>query len=681
MGGGAFSEEADFLGGDGFTGEAGFFGDSERWPGEAYGAPKPDDWGDLASPATAATHEPVARASFIGRDPSDVLAEVFGYDSFRGEQETIIRHVVGGGDAVVLMPTGGGKSLCYQIPSLVREGTGVVLSPLVALMHDQVAALQLAGVRAAALNAAMGADERREVERAYAGGELDVLYLAPERLALSATIELLERGKIALFAIDEAHCVSQWGHDFRPDYLRLGALAERWPDVPRIALTATATPETHREITERLHLERAHHFVSSFDRPNIRYRIESKQSGRAQLIAFVRGEHSGEAGIVYALSRKRVEQTAKALRDAGVDAVAYHAGLPAAERLHAQTRFLREDGVVVVATIAFGMGIDKPDVRFVAHIDLPKSIEGYYQETGRAGRDGLPSETWLAYGLQDVVQQRQMIESGDGDQATRINQTRHLNQMLALCEGAECRRRFLIRYFGQDAPETCGNCDVCLNPPKTWDATVPSQMLISTIVRTQRERGRTFAAGQHIDVLRGTVSDRVTQLRLDELSTWGIGKEWSVAQWRGVVRHLLATELIEARGEWGVLAPLPEAQAVQRGETRVLMREEIMTRAGRAATRQPARAKQSAAAAELTPEESEIFERLRAWRADQAREQGVPGYVVFGDATLAALAVHTPSNDEELLAISGIGQVKLERYGAAVLAVLSGQSVSTFHTD
>ncbi|QZY53500.1 DNA helicase RecQ [Leucobacter tenebrionis] len=684
------------------------FDAEERWPGEAWGAPAPAGWAAAgsgvagtaagagsgsalrdpdsapapapapasAAAATAATATIATGGAHVGDDPLAVLSQVFGYDSFRGDQEAIIRQVVGGGDAVVLMPTGGGKSICYQIPALVREGTGVVLSPLVALMHDQVAALQLAGVRAAALNSAMSIEDRREVERAYRAGELDVLYLAPERLSAPGTVELLSQGRIALFAIDEAHCVSQWGHDFRPDYLRLGALAERWPDVPRIALTATATPETHREITERLHLEGARHFVSSFDRPNIRYRIVSKQSVRAQLISFIRGEHAGDAGIVYALSRKRVEQTAAALRDAGIDAVAYHAGLPAEQRLDAQTRFLREDGVVVVATIAFGMGIDKPDVRFVAHIDLPKSIEGYYQETGRAGRDGLPSDAWLAYGLQDVVQQRQMIESGDGDAATRANQTRHLNQMLALCEGVECRRRFLIRYFGQQAPETCGNCDVCLDPPKLWDATIPSQMLLSTIIRTQKERGRTYAAGQHIDVLRGVGSERVTQMRLDELSTWGIGKEWSVAQWRGVVRHLLAAGLVEARGEWGVLAPTEAAKPVLRGEERVMMREEVVARAARGGRTAGAgsgsgSSKRSAAAADLSPEQAEIFERLREWRAGEARKQGVPGYVVFGDATLAALAVHRPSSDEEMLAISGIGQVKLERYGAAVLEVLA----------
>lgn len=621
-------------------------------------------------------------------DPSRVLAEVFGYPAFRGDQEEIVRHVVGGGDAVVLMPTGGGKSICYQVPALCREGTGVVLSPLVALMHDQVAALQLAGVRAAAINSAMPPEDRASVEQAYAAGELDLLYLAPERLAAPGTVELLKRGRIALFAIDEAHCVSQWGHDFRPDYLRLGALAEEWPDVPRIALTATATPATHREITERLHLDRARHFVSSFDRPNIRYRIEPKGTVRQQLTRFIREEHAGEAGIVYALSRRKVEQTAGWLREAGVDAVAYHAGLPASERLYAQTRFLREDGVVVVATIAFGMGIDKPDVRFVAHIDLPKSVEGYYQETGRAGRDGEPAEAWMAYGLADVVQQRQLIESGDGDEATKRNQTSHLNHMLELCETTGCRRQYLLRYFGQAddsrerdafdesagaataaAPQySCGNCDVCLDPPKLWDATIPAQKLLSTVLRTYNERrGRTFAAGQHIDVLRGVMSERVQQLRLDELSTWGIGSDLSVAQWRGVVRHLLATGVLESQGEWGVLAPAEAAKPVLRGETEVLMREEVVSRAGGSRS---SSAKRSAAA-DLSEEQQETFERLREWRLGEAREQGVPPYVVFGDATLRALSVHLPQSDEALLEISGIGQAKLERYGEAVLALLA----------
>lgn len=599
--------------------------------------------------------------------PTQVLAEVFGYPSFRGEQQQIVEHVTAGGDAVVLMPTGGGKSICYQVPALCREGTGVVLSPLVALMHDQVAALQLVGVRAAALNSSMSIEDRQAVEHAYVAGELDLLYLAPERLSTPGTVELLRRGRIALFAIDEAHCVSQWGHDFRPDYLRLGALAEEWPDVPRIALTATATPETHREITERLHLERARHFVSSFDRPNIRYRIEAKGQVRQQLTRFVREQHAGEAGIVYALSRRKVEQTAGWLRDAGVDAVAYHAGLPASERLAAQTRFLREDGVVVVATIAFGMGIDKPDVRFVAHIDLPKSVEGYYQETGRAGRDGEAAEAWMAYGLADVVQQRQLIESGDGDEMAKRNQRSHLNHMLELCETTGCRRQYLIGYFGQQLPEPCGNCDVCLDPPKLWDATIPAQKLLSTVLRTYNERrGRTFAAGQHIDVLRGVASERVTQLKLDELSTWGIGADLSAQQWRGVVRHLLATGVLESQGEWGVLAPTDAAKPVLRGEQQVLMREEVVARAaGRSST------PKKHAASDLTDAQQQTFERLRLWRLEEAREQGVPPYVVFGDATLRALSMHLPQSDEALLEISGIGQAKLERYGEAVLALLA----------
>ena len=601
-------------------------------------------------------------------DPARVLADVFGFDAFRGEQEAIIRQVNAGGDAVVLMPTGGGKSICFQIPSLCREGTGVVLSPLVALMHDQVAALRLAGVRAAALNSSISGADRQAIEAAYLAGELDLLYLAPERLSAPGTVDFLRQGKIALFAIDEAHCVSQWGHDFRPDYLRLGALAEVWPEVPRIALTATATPETHREITERLHLDRARHFVSSFDRPNITYRIVTKGTVRQQLVDFVTRGHAGEAGIVYALSRKRVEQTAAWLRDAGVDAVAYHAGLPAEQRLNAQTRFLREDGVVVVATIAFGMGIDKPDVRFVAHIDLPKSVEGYYQETGRAGRDGAPAEAWMAYGLADVVQQRQMIESNDGDAETKRNQVRHLNHMLALCETTGCRRQYLLRYFGEELSTPCGNCDVCLEPPKLWDATIPAQKLLSTVVRIGRERGKTFAAGQHIDVLRGVRSPRVDQLRLDELSTWGIGSDLSATQWRGVVRHLLATGGVDSLGEWGVLAPTEQSKLILRGEAQVMMREEVAARRGGGGS---TGSKRAAAAADLDEAQLAVFDRLREWRLAEAREQGVPSYVVFGDATLSALALHRPQDEEALLGISGIGQAKLERYGEAVLALLA----------
>lgn len=615
-----------------------------------------------------------------------MLRDVFGFSAFRGDQAEIVDRVVAGGDALVLMPTGGGKSLCYQIPALVRQGTGVVLSPLVALMYDQVAAMRQLGVRAAALNSSMSRDAQAEVASRYAAGELDLLYLAPERLTAPGTAELLDRAPIALFAIDEAHCVSQWGHDFRPDYLQLGHLAERWPEVPRIALTATATPETRAEIVARLQLEGAEQFVSSFDRPNIRYEITEKQTGNQALISFLRNRHAGEAGIVYALSRRRVEQVAEALRNAGVDAVAYHAGLAAAERLDAQTRFLREDGVVVVATIAFGMGIDKPDVRFVAHIDLPKSVEGYYQETGRAGRDGLPSEAWLAYGLHDVVQQRQLIESGEGDAATKRNQTRHLNSMLALCEAVTCRRQFLLRYFGESLAEPCGNCDVCLDPPSIWDATRATQMLIATIVRTDRERGRRYAAGQHIDVLRGVASDRSRDMRLDELSTWGVGAEWSLAQWRSIVRHAIATGLLEARGEYGVLEPTALAAEVQRGERRVEMREEVVRRAsgsgtnaggGSAGGRADSRQSRTAARAELDQAETALFETLREWRRAEAARQNVPGYVVFSDATLIELARARPETPEELLSINGIGQVKLERYGEDVLEVLRREDDAT----
>ena len=598
------------------------------------------------------------------RQPREVLAEVFGYAAFRGDQERIVERVASGGDAIVLMPTGGGKSICYQVPALCREGTGIVISPLVALMHDQVSALQLAGVRAGALNSAMSEADRAEVSRAYLAGELELLYLAPERLSAPGTVDFLKRGRVALFAIDEAHCVSQWGHDFRPDYLRLGELAEAWPGVPRIALTATATEATHREITERLQLQQAEHFVSSFDRPNIRYRIEAKGSVRQQLVDFVRREHSAEAGIVYALSRKRVEQAAVWLQEAGVDAVAYHAGLPAEERLRVQTRFLREEGVVVVATIAFGMGIDKPNVRFVAHIDLPKSVEGYYQETGRAGRDGEPAEAWMAYGLADVVQQRQLIEMGDADEAARRNQRSHLDHMLALCETTQCRRQYLLRYFGEVLADPCGNCDVCVDPPEMWDATIPAQKLLSTVLRIGRERGRTFAAGQHIDVLRGVRSERVDSLKLDELSIWGIGADLSEVQWRSVVRHLLATGALESRGEWGVLAPGEPAKAILRGEVQVRMRNEVISRAS-AAPR-----KRSAAVADLTTAQGRVFEELRRWRLEEAREQAVPPYVVFTDATLRELAIELPETESALLAITGIGRSKLDRYGDAVIEVL-----------
>src|SRR3954471_11129350 len=505
-----------------------------------------------------------------------VLGRVFGYDAFRGNQREIIDHVVGGGDALVLMPTGGGKSLCYQIPSLVRDGVGVVVSPLIALMQDQVDALQALGVRAGFLNSSQQPAARRDVETAFLKGELDLLYLAPESLGggTSATMRLLERGRIALFAIDEAHCVAQWGHDFRPDYLALSMLHERWPDVPRIALTATATPATHTEISTRLQLDDALHVVAGFDRPNIQYRIAPKDSPQKQLLDLLRTEHPGDAGIVYCLSRASVEKTAEFLVANGIPALPYHAGLDQQVRARNQSRFLREDGLVMVATIAFGMGIDKPDVRFVAHLDLPKSVEGYYQETGRAGRDGLPSTAWLAYGLADVVQQRKMIDTSVGDAAFRRNASQHLDAMLALCETVACRRGQLLAYFGQAHPGACGNCDTCLEPPEAWDGTIAAQKMLSTVLRLQRERGQKFGAGQSIDILLGRETEKVTQFRHHELSTFGIGTELREAEWRGVVRQLLAQGLLAVEGDYGTLVLTDERGSVLRKERQVMMRRE-----------------------------------------------------------------------------------------------------------
>jgi ATP-dependent DNA helicase RecQ len=596
----------------------------------------------------------------------EALRTVFGYDAFRGQQAAIIDRLVSGGDAVVLMPTGGGKSLCYQIPSLVREGTGIVVSPLIALMQDQVDALTAVGVRAAFLNSTQDAAQRAAVERDYLAGELDILYVAPERLSSEATKRFLERGRVALFAIDEAHCVSQWGHDFRPDYLALSELAERWPDVPRIALTATATEATHRELTERLRLGRAEHFVSDFDRPNIQYRIVPKVEVRKQLLDFITVEHPGDAGIVYALSRNSVERTAEFLAGRGLTALPYHAGLDAQTRARTQARFLREDGVIVVATIAFGMGIDKPDVRFVAHIDLPKSVEGYYQETGRAGRDGLPSTAWLAYGLQDVVQQRRMIDESPGDLAHRRRLTQHLDAMLALCETVHCRRVNLLNYFGQRSTP-CGNCDTCLNPPETWDGTVPAQKLLSTVVRLQRERGQRFGAGHLIDILRAKRTPRVDQYGHDGLATWGIGDDLGESQWRGVVRQLIAQELLKPEGEYGVLTLTPAGGEVLSGAREVVLRREP-ERAARSS-----RSVRSVASADLAPADVGLFEALRAWRAGEAKTQGVPAYIVFGDATLRAVAAARPSSLDELDGISGIGAKKREAYGDALLQVVASQ--------
>ncbi|WP_082716666.1 DNA helicase RecQ [Microterricola viridarii] len=657
------------------------------WADEGFPPPPEDDWAPpedgwvppedpyfaaaraqaparqyAAAPATPGRPSPAKFAS-----AAEALHTVFGYESFRGEQGAIIEQLAGGGDAVVLMPTGGGKSLCYQIPALLREGTGIVVSPLIALMQDQVDALNAVGVRAAYLNSSQDAGERSNVERAYLAGELDLLYIAPERLGSEQAKQFLARGHVALFAIDEAHCVSQWGHDFRPDYLALGELAERWPDVPRIALTATATDATHKEITSRLHLERAAHFVSSFDRPNIQYRIVEKNEVRKQLLDFIRTEHTGDAGIVYALSRATTEKTAAFLQANGVNALAYHAGLDQGVRARTQSRFLREDGIVVVATIAFGMGIDKPDVRFVAHIDLPKSVEGYYQETGRAGRDGEPSTAWLAYGLQDVVQQRRMIDSSPGDVTHKRRMAAHLDAMLALCETVECRRVNLLSYFGQPS-SPCGNCDTCLAPPASWDGTVPAQKLLSTVVRLRRERNQSFGAGQIVDILRGKTTPRTTQHKHEALATWGIGADLGDQQWRGVVRQLLAQGLLASTGDYGTLAMTEAGAEVLSGNRAVSLRTEPERAASSGRSRS---SKQSAALADLSPAGVELFEALRAWRSETAKELGQPAYIVFGDATLKAVAAARPRSLAELDGISGIGAKKLESYGEALVTVVT----------
>ena len=599
--------------------------------------------------------------------PLDVLRRVFGYADFRGEQAAIIDHVVAGGDALVLMPTGGGKSLCYQIPALVRPGTGVVISPLIALMQDQVDALSAVGVRAAFLNSTQDAAERHRVESELLAGDVDLLYLAPERLKLQQTLALLDRVDIGVFAIDEAHCVSQWGHDFRPDYLALSVLHERWPAVPRIALTATATEATRKEIAQRLDLRAARQFVSSFDRPNIQYRIDPKNQPLAQLLSLLKSEHPGDAGIVYCLSRASVENTADALVAEGISALPYHAGLDARTRARNQSRFLREDGVVMVATIAFGMGIDKPDVRFVAHLDLPKSVEGYYQETGRAGRDGLPSTAWLAYGLQDVVQQRRMIDEGEGDRAHKQRMGQHLDAMLALCETVSCRRQQLLGYFGQQS-EPCGNCDTCLQPPESWDGTVPAQKLLSTVVRLQRERNQRFGAGQLIDILLGKETDRVRSNRHDALTTFGIGTELGDQEWRGVVRQLLAQGLLAVSSDgYGTLVIAPAATEVLDGSRRVMLRRE---------PERKAKVTKQRAGVELPDAARGLFEKLREWRAGVAREQGVPAYIVFGDATLRGIAVTKPGTLEQLGAISGVGEKKLEAYGDGVLEVVAAAEVT-----
>ena len=602
------------------------------------------------------------------RTPAEVLDSVFGYSSFRGQQEEIIEHLCTGGDAVVLMPTGGGKSLCYQIPALVRPGTGVVISPLIALMEDQVVALEALGVKAAYLNSSLTPEEAHEVQARFRSGDLDLLYLAPERLVQERTLRLLEQTEVSLFAIDEAHCVSQWGHDFRTDYLGLSVLHERFPTVPRVALTATAAPAAHDELTRRLAMGEARHFVSSFDRPNIQYRIAEKTSPRRQLVQLIKDEHPGEAGIVYCLSRKSTEQFADYLCEQGIDAMAYHAGLPQEERSARQARFLREDGVVMVATIAFGMGIDKPDVRFVAHVDLPKSVEGYYQETGRAGRDGLPATAWMVYGLGDVVAQRRLISQSEGSPQHRQNLSRHLDSMLALCESLTCRRQQILQYFGEESGP-CGNCDTCLNPPQAWDATVAVQMLLSAIIRLERERGQRFGTGQIIDVLRGKNNPRSDESDHKSLSVWGIGADLSEAQWRSVFRQTTARGWTVPVGEYGVFMVDSSADPVLRGEVRVeLAKPKRQTRASSASSG-------SVRKYHLTEDQEEIFNRLRAWRKTTAADSGVPAYVVFPDAALMHIAIAQPQSLAALRKVSGVGDKKLEAYGTEVVEIVTGADV------
>jgi ATP-dependent DNA helicase RecQ len=595
---------------------------------------------------------------------ADVLKRVFGYDAFRGEQAEIIDCVVAGGDALVLMPTGGGKSLCYQIPALVRPGAGVVVSPLIALMQDQVDALLALGVRAGFLNSTQDSLERRAVETAFLAGELDLLYLAPERLRVDSTLRLLDRGTISLFAIDEAHCVAQWGHDFRPDYLMLSELHERWPAVPRIALTATATQATQAEIATRLNLTDARHFVASFDRPNIQYRIAPKNEPRRQLLALLRSEHPGDAGIVYCLSRASVDKTAEFLTGEGFTALPYHAGLDNRTRAANQARFLREDGVVMVATIAFGMGIDKPDVRFVAHLDVPKSVEGYYQETGRAGRDGLPSTAWLAYGLADVVQQRKMIDDSEGDLAHRRRLAQHLDAMLALCETVECRRMQMLDYFGQRG-EPCGNCDTCLTPPESWDGTVAAQKVLSTVARLA-QRDQKFGAGHIVDILLGKHTPKVEQFHHESLTVFGKGTELGEGEWRGVIRQLMAQGLLDVESQHQTFVLTEESRPVLRGERSVKLRRD---------PERPAKTRSRSSRApqvELPVEAAAVFERLRVWRGAIAKEQGVPAYVIFHDATLREVATQAPASLAELATISGVGENKLARYGQGVLEAVAG---------
>lgn len=601
--------------------------------------------------------------------PLDVLNRVFGYSAFRGEQESIINQVVSGQDALVLMPTGGGKSLCYQIPAIIRAGTGIIVSPLIALMHDQVAALRLQGVAVAFLNSSLSFQEVQEIEGQLMRGELDLLYVAPERLCQTRTLNLLHQIDVALFAIDEAHCVSQWGHDFRPEYIQLSILHEQFPQVPRIALTATADESTRNEISLRLGLADARLFISSFDRPNIRYRITQKNNARAQLLQFINTEHPQDAGIVYCLSRKKVDDTALWLEQQGIKALPYHAGLSASVRQNHQERFLREEEIVIVATVAFGMGIDKPDVRYVAHLDLPKSLESYYQETGRAGRDGLPADAWMVYGLQDVIMLRQMLSSSEAVEEVKRLEQRKLEAMLGFCEIISCRRVSLLGYFGEQQKEACGNCDNCLEPVESWEGTTEAQKALSCVYRT----GQRFGVNYLIDVLRGKMTPRIEQFRHDQVSTFAIGRELTEVQWRSVFRQLMARGLLAVDMDgFGSLKLTAESRPLLRGEKSIHFRKDVV-KIKKAARRKKAAQTHRNFADSFSnqSEEKTVWEALRSKRNKLAQEQGVPAYIIFHDATLMEMVEYHPTTLHELSQINGVGSTKLDKYGDEFLTVLN----------
>ncbi len=618
----------------------------------------------VSAPPMSSSFAPVSEPAAAHQRAQDLLREIFGYGQFRGQQQAIIEHVIDGGDGLVLMPTGGGKSLCYQIPALVRPGLGIVVSPLIALMKDQVDALRQAGVRAAYLNSSLSPGESRQLEEEMRDGALDLVYVAPERLVMPYFLDMLSRLKIALFAIDEAHCVSQWGHNFRPEYRGLSVLHERFPDVPRVALTATADGPTRKDIVERLQLGDARVFVSGFDRPNIAYRVVEKKDARNQLLNFLKTEHPDDAGIVYCLSRRKVDEIADFLSQHGRLALPYHAGLDAETRQRHQDRFLKDEGVVVVATVAFGMGIDKPNVRFVAHLDVPRSLEAYYQETGRAGRDGLPATAWMAYGLADVISCKQMVQGSELDDRQKRVELQKLDALLGYCETATCRRQVLLNYFNDTLPGPCGNCDICANPVKSWDGTVAAQKALSAVYRT----GQRFGVQHLVDVLTGKETDRIIERGHNLLKTFGVGRDIGRNAWAAIFRQLVAGGYlaVDVEGHGGLLFG-PKATAVVKGEETVEFREHKEEKAPR---RPSGGARRGAAALELEGSDATLFEALRHWRLELSREQGVPPYVILHDATLVALSVERPGTIDELAAIPGVGRSKLDRYGPAILEIV-----------